>query len=336
MVRFPFLVALALIGFTATARADNCQIRVHEENDTFTDTDESYTQGLRVDAFACLEFEWATRGLRWLGNHTLAMENPAVSYGFSIGENIYTPRNIGEPDVVLSDRPYAAWLYLAAQGRIREGRNVWDFEFDLGVTGDPALGRELQGQMHVVLNISEARGWAHQIAPALTMDVSATWNRMLVDWHPDGWGLPGDLVAIDGHVKGRYGDIFRFMELGTSVMLGHVRSGSIHENIPAIRLTEKTPTEHFWEAFVFLRANARGVAHNGFLSGVPGTVSPHTVKARPLVFDGDLGVAGTLGPVTVGVSVAVRSTEEYVNRWRFVAHRYGQIQVTYTPEISFW
>lgn len=98
---------------------------------------------------------------------SLSVPNGSVT----VAQEIYTPRhNTAQP--VPGDRPYGAWLY--------GGLSLWNphrvrldsVALRLGVTGESALGEQLQNGVHRLLHNRLESGWSHQLPTRLAAALS--------------------------------------------------------------------------------------------------------------------------------------------------------------------
>lgn len=147
-------------------------LNVWLENDLIVRTDRHYTHGSRV-GYTGRELSLEGDDLRWDGDVArwlpdLGMEPEAWRIGISVTQNIYTPRDISIPTVIVDERPYAAWLYttsaLLKRGRTRGGTPVLDtWAVNVGVVGPGALGEEAQNSIHRIRSIELAQGWGNQL-----------------------------------------------------------------------------------------------------------------------------------------------------------------------------
>lgn len=78
------------------------------------------------------------------------------------GQRIYTPRR-DAPEPVPGERPYAAWLYAAAEVELGGAGRERTASIEAGITGKPALGEPVQNGAHRLLSSEPQRGWAHQL-----------------------------------------------------------------------------------------------------------------------------------------------------------------------------
>ena len=67
---------------------------------------------------------------------------------FILGQNIFTPEDITNPNLIVNDRPYAGWLYVGI-GLIKRHNSgriaVFDtLELDLGIVGPESFAEDIQ------------------------------------------------------------------------------------------------------------------------------------------------------------------------------------------------
>ena len=147
-----WIVFALVTGLALPAAGSSQGIRVHtitEENDALAATDRNYTQGLQYSRMGDREAlpqghaplpKWAGWIFRKL---TLCEESDReegcywVDSGFLLGQLMYTPENISDPNLIPDDRPYAGWLYAGPAIRLtnKTGSQSHRLELNLGVTG---------------------------------------------------------------------------------------------------------------------------------------------------------------------------------------------------------
>ena len=110
---------LLLVSGTTAMAGDTGTFRLTWENDAFTHNDRYYTNGFRLnwvspdlDGNAAFPPAWVKR----LCAHLPPPEDPESrrALSLSLGQSIYTPKNLEHTDLIRSDRPYAGMAYLAA------------------------------------------------------------------------------------------------------------------------------------------------------------------------------------------------------------------------------
>ncbi len=140
---------------------------------------------------------------------------------------MYTPdltRPPGTYPTWRNDRPYAALLYLGAEGRRIAAHSLRTYQLTLGVTGPPALGSVTQRIAHAISPqyTTKAEGWETQIGfePALSLGVRQ--SVLAARWAPGGRGI-FDIAPSVGIVAG---NIRTAADVGARARLGdqHVAS----------------------------------------------------------------------------------------------------------------
>ncbi len=174
---FPFSIARSwvlslVLGLHCVANAEpgrqGAVFTVIEENDLVVDTDRHYTQGIKLSYLH--EDGYLPLGSGWLND---ALPKPglvpeAAKFGYSIGQNIYTPGNINTQQLLANDRPYAGWLYLGFILQ-RRGKSfgdhptLEDIELELGVVGPASLADRAQTWVHEIRGSGKPLGWEHQL-----------------------------------------------------------------------------------------------------------------------------------------------------------------------------
>lgn len=339
MSRWLFLCSTLLASSVTAAERPKplCTVRLHVENDMVPGSDRHYTNGIRLDSNGCGPVTGWNQAVNTFAELLGATSEQPVSTGFTVGNNIYTPTYYTASGLDPTERPFAGWLYVGGLGTVWRGRDRYDLELDLGITGPPALSGELQGQWHDILGIPEFENWHNQIAFSPVVRLAVSTEHELWQWprpaKPDVLELTaGRWFTLSLRSRAEVGNLFDTVSTGPLLRAGWIRDGSsLGEGIPAVQLL---PGEQhlFWEFFVFARASMKLVLFNALLSGPPLTRSVYTTASTPWVSEGDAGVALSVGPFSLGASVVVRSTEMSTRRWRWNEHAFTQVQITYTPD----
>ena len=305
------LLLLAGQSTPAASEANSGLLSAQWDNDALTTghDDRHYTNGFhlaylsgenRVPALA--------RGLARL----LPLLDDAASLraGLALGQNIYTPEKIFEPDPPPDDRPYAGWLYASAGLLADDGRHFDVFELSLGLVGPHARGKEVQRWMHRQFGTPPPKGWDHQLADefAILLTAERKWRtraaRVVVplagtlraDLRPyAGLALGNVLVQGSGGGVLRLGNDLAFDDGPIGMRPGHCFAG----------LFDPSPKLHW---YLFAGTGVDAVLHNIFLDGNTLVQSP-SVDKRFLVADLQTGLAATLGPFHGNFTTVWRSAE---------------------------
>ncbi|MGB8273955.1 MAG: lipid A deacylase LpxR family protein [Alphaproteobacteria bacterium] len=319
--RVPGFIAAALILVSIAPgpalAQDNGTLTLEAENDFFapiTSTDRHYTNGLRIAWLSPKTDvpEWIA-DVSDLPSH-FGVEDSVPVYrrvGVALAQNIFTPDDTARTDLIVNDRPYAGWLYLAvALNTYREtpgGAARQDtFQVDLGVVGPSALGQEVQNNYHDVINVGETRGWSHQLQdePAIDIVFQRQWRT---DTFPLAFGLQGDVIP---HTIVSLGNVLTYAGAGATLRLG----GPLPRDFGPPRIRPGLPGSESFETkddvswYGFIGFEGRAVGRNIFLDGNSFRDS-HSVSKHYFVGDFQAGVAVVIGSVRVTYTHVLLSPE---------------------------
>jgi lipid A 3-O-deacylase len=192
------------------------------ENDVFAGDDDQYTNGLKLT--------WSRYGLselpddallhRWLYPvvKRLGFTHPEAEKAltFSIGQNIYTPRDIESTELIEDDRPYAGITYVEIGFHRKFQKQMHTFGLCGGIVGPHSYAEEIQAKVHELLNSSEAKGWDQQLKDEPVINVIYDYKRKLIAYGiNDGFG--GDMIINAG---GGIGTVKTYANVGLSVRYG--------------------------------------------------------------------------------------------------------------------
>lgn len=284
-------------------------ITFNSENDLYGGgTDRNYTNGARVTYFdlGARPPEIFDKVAALIPTFSI---NPTTSIYYTLGHNLYTPKDITRATQDPRDRPWAAFLYGAAGLVSVTGNHVDEIEATLGVVGPMALGRQVQTFVHE--NISDSptpRGWRNQIRNE--PGVMLAWQRR---W-PGRYGgeALGFRAGAEPHFGLTLGNVYTYAGAGLNLSLspydGRFQDAPIRVR-PAMPGTGAfiVPDSRFaWHLFGGIEG--RAVARNIFLDGNTFRDS-YRVDKHPLIADASAGVAFTYGRARLSYAIVWRSPE---------------------------
>jgi len=220
------LLSIILVPMTAMAQSKPAQsldmFTLYWENDAFVGTDRDYTNGLKMT--------WSTPFIDDLSeSHLPSWSYPVMSrlpfmngpgdkraVSFSIGQIIYTPEDTERSDLVVDDRPYAGYTYLAAGFHSESSYRKYTWEFSLGIVGPHSYAEEVQNLAHDWVASAHAKGWDHQLQdePGLEVIFESQWRL----FHTEiGHGFGYDVIP---HLGGSLGNVRIYANAGGEVRLG--------------------------------------------------------------------------------------------------------------------
>lgn len=149
--------------------ASDRYVRLHYENDYFSESDEFYTQGINM------EFVQPVLRKFPLSYALIHASSKEMKNGLAIEHLGYTPTSIGHNEILYGDRPFAAALFLKTfsilNDSVRHYRVV--SALSLGVIGPAAGGEEMQQSIHRWIGDVQPLGWQYQIQNDLVLNYQA-------------------------------------------------------------------------------------------------------------------------------------------------------------------
>lgn len=318
----PALLALSSVPPDARAQAPETEVGTLSfviENDYFARTDQNYTNGWRLQY---LRPKGSVSDLTdWLGETFLDVEDETRIYeGVSVGQNLFTPRDISDPDPPPGEHPYAGYLYLEFAGVVDRTSAVDTLTLQLGVVGPLAMGEFTQNTVHQLIASEIAKGWDSQLSnePVLLLSFDRTWRvwRESREYNFD--VLPSAGVSIGNiRTEGRLGFTARFGpdlqdDLGPPRIRPSLAGGGFIAGAPDFN----------W--YFFTGIQARGVAKNLILDGNNFTESARVDK-RNFVHEAEAGVAVHIGGARLSYTMVRRSREFATQR---EPHYFAAISLT--------
>ncbi|QNN21629.1 lipid A deacylase LpxR family protein [Planctomycetales bacterium ZRK34] len=306
-----YLIALLLLTLALPAVADEpWALHLYVENDGAfikpnNNTDRHYTHGTKItfthqpdfaDSLAdCLDSFYP------LGP---AAER-ATAFGYSFGQNIYTPANITASVPDPDDRPYAGWLYGGAFLQ-RSVADTMDYlDLTIGILGPSSQADDSQKIVHEIVDAAKPEGWDHQVPDEVGFNI--TYQRH--------WKLPLlNAVDEDGHAYLFGAELLPQAGFTLGTMNRHVNAGATLRagwNLPndfgPPRLEEPADATHLptdggkLSLYGFVRLEGRLVEHDAFIEGATFRDSPGR-SAEPAVGIVQVGVVATLYKFEFGYS----------------------------------
>jgi hypothetical protein len=266
------------------------------ENDTFTGTDNNYTNGLGAtwisNEINTYDDERFVR--KWAGFWSFlpfASDDGYQTYAsWSVAQEMHTPDDITDPDPPEDDQPYAGVLYLDNVLYARRGRTTHAWSLKVGAVGPASQAEHVQSWFHEVIGADEPMGWDHQLPNELVVNaaysVAHLWAQGDVG-KSAAWRLvPVGTVALGnyftGVAAGMYGEIG--WNLVDALGMPALRSG-----LNAASTAGVGPVDG-WSVAFYGGFGGYGVAHYLPLDGTVFHDS-RSVDSEPLIGTGTIGIA---------------------------------------------
>lgn len=236
--------------------------------------------------------------------------NETTSVFYSLGQNIYTPRNIEQRAQDPNDRPWAGHLY-GSMGLVSITDDHMDeVEVSVGVVGPASLAEQSQKFVHkrITTNSPEPLGWDNQLENEPTLGVG--WVRRYPRYtNVDVGGLS---LAAAPYFGATIGNVYTFANTGLNLRL--TPSDDQWQDAPA-RVRPAMPGTGFFDIpqdklswYLFAGADGRAVGRNIFLDGNSFNNS-HSVDKKHFVADLNAGAALTFGSYRASYTLVYRTPE---------------------------
>lgn len=342
------LSALLLSGLSLKTMAQDAPwtVNLYFENDLFTETDQNYTNGVRISWVSpnVEDYLHDPRIPTWLRgvNRYLPLFDPEPvsdqrkvqrNLVVSLGQQIYTPQDIDRYTVDPNDRPYASWLYGAIAYHSRTARKMNTAELNLGIVGPWALGEQAQDTIHQLRGFEKFNGWDNQLKNELGIQLVYEHKNRFSKGYLLPW-LEYDAIA---HAGASLGNVATYLNGGAEFRIGWnlpedfgtsaLRSGG--DNSAPGRGDERYQRGSRNENLglhAFISTDGRWVLHDIFLDGNTFRDS-HSIDKEPLVGETAIGIAALYHGWKVSFARIHRSREF---KKQDEGHSFGSLSISYS------
>ncbi len=272
---------IALNTYADEEKWDAFRFNLYFENDIFAATDHQYTSGVEFDLIYHVE------------NPSSKIYNLLfLDYGkidtyvnFSVANQIFTPRDINETELIVDDRPYAGWTFFEAGIHKSSKDHLRSMYLQIGIVGPAAKGEEIQNAIHDITDSNPAMGWDNQLDNELGINF-----RYVHKWR----FVPPDIIGMESafipYLEGDFGNISIQGTAGVAMRFGWnipkdygvstVDTGGedgipVYDEFSAMR-------EQSWSFSFNLSGALSGVVRDIFLDGNTFKES-HSVEKEPFV-----------------------------------------------------
>jgi hypothetical protein len=266
------------------------------ENDTFTGSDNNYTNGLggtwnsnEIGTYAeeSSVRKWADL---WSFLPFVADEGYRTYASWTVAQEMHTPDDITDPDPPLDDQPYAGVLYLDSVLYAQRDRTTHAWALKVGVVGPASQAEDVQSWFHDVIGSDEPMGWDKQLPDEVLVNVAYSvahlWAQGDVGKSAEWRIVPVGTAAVGNYFTGIAGGMYG--EIGWNLVdafgVPALRSG-----LNAASTIGVGPVEG-WSVALFGGFGGYGVAHYLPLDGTLFHDS-RSVDSEPLIGTGTVGIS---------------------------------------------
>ncbi|MBI3132600.1 MAG: lipid A deacylase LpxR family protein [Acidobacteria bacterium] len=290
--------------------------------------DRFYTNGVRLWALTPKELPYfLPEGMR---NRLTRNEDNQWSSGWVIGQQIFTPENIKDPNPQPKDRPWGGWLYAGGIGRFKSNHHLYEVEITAGVVGPGSGGRQVQSEFHRLIRSPHPEGWDNQIVSKPTFQTRLDYTYL--DYIGTVWGQ-----VLEGHMTLgiRTGNVFRDAHGGLVLRFGNRPNvGPKNDSDTRYQMMASTSQPGRWGWYIYTQWGMKAVDRNLLIQGETPTGNP-TLELKTQVQEMAIGAALFI-PLTRARSLEliarrVRRTEEFVGQRG--PQQYGTISLVWHTRI---
>ncbi len=308
-IKIFFILIFALCNFAANATSEAKDSKgiwsAALENDIFANTDKHYTNGVK---FSYLSPETSVSApVEIVANKFLFFEQSGHKrFSYSIGQNMFTPKDISATSLQKSERPYAGWLYGSAGIISANSSRLDTFEITLGVVGKASLADKTQKFVHKIIGSPKPLGWSNQLKfePGIIISYERQFRKIA---SINKQGLQADFTPSIG---ASIGNIYTNVSGGLMGRIGFDLPADYGPPKIKPRLSGSDyfePTKNLgW--YLFLGVNTTAAIRNIFLDGNSFKKS-HKVKKKNLIGDLQAGITITYKSYRFGYTHVFRSKE---------------------------
>lgn len=316
-------------------------LNVYFENDLFGETDQNYTNGVRISwvspdtnglASDPLYPDWLqglNKQLRFFNRIDDKLEHNVV---LSLGQLMYTASSTERYDLVVDERPYAGYLYGGIAYHTRSDDQLDVVELNIGIVGPDALGHEAQDFIHDLRGFEKYNGWDNQLHNELGLQLIYEHKEKVFRGNVIGT-VNHDFIAHGGV---SLGNVATYLNVGGEYRIGWqlpddfgtsaVRTGGDNSTPGRHDYRRLSPNGLFHSLHAFFSMDGRLVAQDIFLDGNTFRDS-HSVDKESTVADFSLGLSFITGRWKVSFAHVFR-TREFKQQPHH--HKYGSMSLSYS------
>ncbi|MEC8067243.1 MAG: lipid A deacylase LpxR family protein [Pseudomonadota bacterium] len=277
------------------------------ENDLFAGQDANYTNGV-LFTYYDTDFDVPRSVREFVDFSKFFHIDELTSVAYSLGHNLYTPKDITLKTPDPKDRPYAAFLYGTIGLSTISGDHINNLDLTLGLVGPSALGEPIQEEVHSFVDTRDPAGWDHQLKdePALMLSYQRRWPEKYA-------GNIGPFYFRTAPYWGAtLGNVYTYGALGSTFQLTPQKYKwqamplRVKPSIPGTGYFNVPDHAFAWSAFAGFEG--RAVARNLFLDGNSYQDSP-SVSKKTYVGDANVGLSLIFGRVRTSFTINWRSRE---------------------------
>ena len=268
------------------------QFKIYFENDMFgIFTDSQYSSGEKFNLTYHVD-----KPTNFLYDYLISNEKKSdVFLTFSIANQLYTPKDLKETELIEDDRPYAGWTYFEAVIHKSNEDSLNSIGLKVGAIGPSSYGEQIQNTIHALLDVGLAEGWKNQIGNELGVNLNYSYKLRYAPQPFLGWIES----AFIPYTEIDLGNVSTQASLGVFIRVGYnipkdfglsTLDNGVDSSIPVYKDQMLSLEKDFSFSFNFTTSGS-AVAKDIFLDGNTFSDS-HSLQKNPFV--AYLGVGASL------------------------------------------
>lgn len=217
-------------------------------------------------------------------------------YIVTLTQQIYTPEDIENPELIEEDRPYAGWAHLTFAIAKNSGRDLEMTVLDFGVIGEKSFAADTQIWLHELIGSDDPNGWEHQLNDEIGINLTHARAR---NFRVEDERFAADITP---YVIGSIGNV------NTSVTTGVMARFGLNVPDDNVLGFEPANEEDETRLYGFATINASYVARDIFLDGNTFSDS-HSVEKNNFVGRAAVGVAYKYGNFEFSYAYGITSEQ---------------------------
>jgi hypothetical protein len=228
-------------------------------------TDRHYTSGVKLVYLTQPDWNWLSHFSDW--DSAEGEDSVDTAVGFFLGQNIYTPDYLEEPQRRSDkDMVFAGWLYTGMFAQRATSDILDHVELSLGVIGPSSEAERAQKCLHKIGHSGDPIGWENQLKDEFAVDLTLMQKRRLTG----GWFQPTDNTDVIAEYGLTVGSVHRHAQAGLTFRYGFNLGNTFGPGrleMPAGISTFRKQA-YTQSGYLFARISGRAVEYNRFLTGL--------------------------------------------------------------------
>lgn len=308
MTHLPFITSklkpltfLGLLSFSYPLFAeedlgwDAYHFKIFFENDLFSQTDDQYSSGEKLDLMYHVNDPQSPIYGLLLSNGSKS----DIFISFAVSNQLYTPSDLQETEPILDQRAYAGWTYAEMAIHKSTKHTLNSIQLQVGAVGPASKGEEIQTIIHELTGSTPPLGWDNQLENTLGVNVSYAYKLRYITAPTHNFEVSfvpyfeADLGNVSTQASigffSRFGwNIAKDFGLSTLDVGGESGVPVYDEQMQSLKSD--------WSFSLNLTATGSAVAYDLFLDGTTLNGYKHDIEAKPFV-----------GYVGAGISLRYKS-----------------------------